>query len=69
MPHQDRIKDCSKEHCLARAAECERLAEQAATAENKQVFLELAGRWRTLAVEDLRPVSLPSSGMRPDPTK
>jgi hypothetical protein len=65
MPHIDRIEAHSKEYCLARVAECERLAEQAATAENKQIFLELASRWRTLAVEDLRSVSLPSAGMQP----
>jgi hypothetical protein len=33
---------------LERAADCERLADQALTEENRQIFLMLAARWRGL---------------------
>jgi hypothetical protein len=39
------------EHCIARAEECERMAEAAINAENKAIFLDLAQRWRKLAGE------------------
>ena len=41
----------SPEYCTARAEQCERMAEAAAIAENKVIFLELAQRWRKLAGE------------------
>jgi hypothetical protein len=45
----------SKEHCLERAAACERLAEQAVGDENRTILLELAARWRALAELDASP--------------
>ena len=39
------------EYCIARAEECERLAEQAVSPENKAIFLDLAQRWRKIAGE------------------
>lgn len=39
----------SPELCLARAAECERLAAQAGMQVTKDIYLDLARRWRTLA--------------------
>lgn len=59
MSQKGHIDPQSREHCLAQAAECERLAKQAATDENKQIFLELANRWRKLADDDLRRVDDP----------
>lgn len=58
----------SPEYCLARAEECERLAEQTTMAVNKEIFLNLAHRWRTLATDDLRRVGDPqrsSTSMAP----
>jgi hypothetical protein len=40
---------------LERAAECERLADEAVTQENKSILLELATRWRALAAEGTSP--------------
>jgi hypothetical protein len=39
----------SREHCLARAAECELKAEQAETVDTKAIYLHLVRRWRALA--------------------
>jgi len=39
------------QECLASAHECERLAAEALTDHYRDVFLTLAARWRTLAVE------------------
>lgn len=39
------------EYYLERVAECERLAREAATEENRQILLRLATRWRALAAE------------------
>jgi hypothetical protein len=44
----------TSEYCLFRATDCERLAEQAVTTENKAILLELAERWRKLAAESLK---------------
>lgn len=43
-----------------RAAQCDRLAGEAVTEENRQIFLMLATRWRRLAAED--EVSPPDKG-------
>lgn len=37
---------------LERVATCDRLADQAASEENKQIFLMLAARWRALDAEE-----------------
>lgn len=39
----------SPEYCLARAAECDQLAEQAHLKVTKDIYFDLARRWRTLA--------------------
>jgi hypothetical protein len=39
------------DYYLERAAECERLADETITQENRRVLLELAARWRGLAAE------------------
>jgi hypothetical protein len=40
---------------LERATECERLANEAVTQENRSILLELATRWRALAAEGTSP--------------
>jgi hypothetical protein len=40
---------------MERAAECERLAEAAMTAENREILLRLAARWRAFAAERKEP--------------
>jgi hypothetical protein len=40
------------EICFARAADCERLAEEATTAGKKAILLDLARRWRDLAGDE-----------------
>jgi hypothetical protein len=42
-------------YCMERAAECERLAEAAMTAENREILLRLAARWRAFAAERKEP--------------
>jgi hypothetical protein len=39
----------SRAYYLERAAECERLAEEAMTEENRKILLNLAARWRSFA--------------------
>jgi hypothetical protein len=41
----------TSENCLARAAHCEKFAEQATVAANKVILLDIAKRWRALAAE------------------
>jgi hypothetical protein len=41
--------------CLARAMQCERLAEQTTFAPNKATLLDIAKRWRALAAEREQP--------------
>jgi hypothetical protein len=43
------------EYYLERAAECERLADAAMTAENREILLRLAARWRAFAAEQKGP--------------
>jgi hypothetical protein len=45
----------SRADYLERAAECERLAEAATTAENRKILLDLAARWRSLAERSEQP--------------
>jgi hypothetical protein len=37
-------------HCLERASECERLAEQAFDPDAKTMFYRIAAHWRSLAI-------------------
>lgn len=41
----------TSEYCLARAQQCEEQAEKTRSDANKALLLELAKRWRALAVE------------------
>ena len=43
--------DRTKEYCLARAAERERMAEETQFSANKAIFRDLARRWRTLGAD------------------
>jgi hypothetical protein len=48
-------QDTSRDDCLARAAECYRLAEeQVGTAKTKANYLHLAWRWHALADESAK---------------
>lgn len=44
------------EYCLARAVQCEELAQQTKIPATKATFLDIAKRWRTLAAESERPL-------------
>ena len=44
----------TSEYCLARAVQCEELAEQTAFVGNKAILLNIAKRWRALAAESER---------------
>ena len=48
---------------LVRAAECERLAQEATTESTRKVFLDIAAKWRALANDD---VILARAKARPD---
>ena len=50
------------EYCLARAAECDQKAKEAVDPKNRAVFLDLATRWRTLALESKDGASLDPIG-------
>lgn len=45
----------SSETCLARAMQCEELAEQTTIAVTKAILLDIAKHWRALAAESERP--------------
>jgi hypothetical protein len=59
----------TKEYCLARAAECERMAEETRYPASKAIFLDQARRWYRLAMESetsaLEPVG--KAALRPSP--
>jgi hypothetical protein len=50
------------EYCLYRAVECDQSAEQCIDPQNKAIFLDLAKRWRTLALESPDGASLNPKG-------
>jgi hypothetical protein len=39
----------TNDYCLERAAECERLAEEVLSEQDRKILLDLAKRWRALA--------------------
>jgi hypothetical protein len=47
----------SADYYLERAAECERLADEVMTEENREILRELAARWRALAAKAERSLS------------
>jgi len=53
----------ASEYCLARAVQCEELAEQTSFAANKAILLDIAKRWRALAAEGER-ASFRQTGFR-----
>jgi hypothetical protein len=59
----------SAEYCLERAAECEKMAEQTATAANRAILLDSAKRWRALATETEEPSFRRVGHAHPRPNK
>jgi hypothetical protein len=51
----DEKSPLSSETCLARAAQCEEMAEQTAIPVSKAILLDIAKRWRALATETEQP--------------
>jgi hypothetical protein len=49
------------EYYRERAAECERLAAQATSPENREILLSMSMRWRELAGDDVSPPQPPSA--------
>jgi hypothetical protein len=45
----------STEYCLTRAAQCEKMAAQTATAANRAILLDSAKHWRRLATQTEQP--------------
>jgi hypothetical protein len=45
----------SFEYCLARAVQCEEMAEKTTIPATKAIFFDVAKRWRTLAAETEQP--------------
>jgi hypothetical protein len=59
------------EYCLYRAVECDQKAEECANPKNKQIFFDLAIRWRELAQQSgdgksLNPIGKPRTRASPE---